>query len=467
MKKLNQEKSKIKRYPKRILASFQLGNLINLTMSQLFSLQLPYYYLDVIGLNATFYLIGSILFMIYNMINDPILGNLCDKSTRFTKKWGKRFPFIMMGAIPWVFMPIFIFLSPTPQLIGQIGVFLWFLIFQSIYDTAFSLYDINRVALFPDKFRSIEDRKIAGSITVILETIGVLIGLFIPVIIIGLFGNDIGYFLQAVIISLISFFIVLLMIPGVREDEEIRTRRFRLNIETDLEPFFKGIISTLKDRNFLGYMIFFSCYGATMGIVMGTIPNFVEDILLLPKLGEFIVGFYILSVIPSALLWYKFSSKLGIKKTAVFGSIIMFCVSIPLLFIPRGSAGLSFMIIILIIFGFADAAIISMTMPLYSSVIDNAAVKTGKRREGLYNGTWVFFSRIGIAIKALVFWIVRSFFKYQAGTSDPFKLLGIRLQMSIFPMITISIGIIFFWYLYKLSDKKIEKNTQKLIELNL
>ena len=455
----------VKKYPKRIITSFQLGNLVGLMMSQMYSQQMPYFYQTYIGLDITIYLIAQIIFMIFNMFNDPLLGYYCDRSTRFTKRWGKRFPFIVMGSLPYAFMVIFLFTSPSIAQSGHIGVFSWYLFFQFFMDTFFSLYDINRVALFPDKFRDSNDRRIGGMITTVLETIGVLLGIFIPVLIIGEFGQDIGYPLQAFIVAGISFIMFLLMIPGIREDSEMIQRRVRLDME--MEPFFEGFKTTFKDKNFLGYMALYICYTTTMGIIMASIPFFVEDILQLPKLGELILVFYVVSVIIAAPFWYKLSFKLGIKKVALIGGILLGTMGLPLLIVPIGSPGLPVMIIVLIIAGLVDSAIISMTMPLFSSVIDNAAAKTGRRKEGTYQGTYIFLSRIGIAINALVFWIVRTLTGYRSGSTDPSELLGLRLQMSVFPMMIIFIGIFIFWKFYRLTEEQMRLNTKSLEELNI
>jgi len=455
----------VKKHPKRIIISFQLGNLVGLMMSQMYSQQMPYYYQTYIGLDITLYLIAQIIFMIFNMFNDPILGYYSDKSKRFTNRWGKRFPFIVMGSLPYAFMVIFLFSSPSIAQSGHIGVFLWYLLFQFLMDMFFSLYDINRVALFPDKFRDSNDRRIGGEITTVLETIGVLLGIFIPVLIIGEFGQDLGYPLQAFIVAGISFIMFLLMIPGIREDSEMIQRRLTLDME--MEPFFEGFKTTFKDKNFVGYMALYICYTTTMGIIMASIPFFVEDILLLPKLGELILVFYVIAVIIAAPLWYKLSFKLGIKKVALIGGIMLGTMGLPLLFVPIGPPGLPVIIIVLIIAGLVDSAIISMTMPLFSSVIDNAVVKTGKRMEGTYQGTYIFLSRIGIVINALVFWIVRTLTGYRSGSTDPSELLGLRLQMSVFPMMIIFIGIFIFWKFYKLTEEQMRLNTKSLEELNI
>ncbi len=454
-----------KKYPKRIITSFQLGNLVGLMMSQMYSQQMPYFYQTYIGLDITLYLIAQIVFMIFNMFNDPLIGYYCDRSTKFTNRWGKRFPFIVIGSLPYTFMVIFLFSSPSIAQSGHFSVFLWYLLFQFLMDTFFSLYDINRIALFPDKFRDSNDRRIAGEITTVLETIGVLLGIFIPVLIIGEFGQNIGYPLQAFFVAGISFIMFLLMIPGIREDSEMRQRRIRIDME--MESFFEGFKTTFKDKNFWGYIALYICYTTAMGIIMASIPFFVEDILQLPKLGELILVFYIVSVIIAAPLWYKLSFKLGIKKVALIGGILVGTMGLPLLIVPIGPPGLPVVIIVLIVAGLVDSAIISMTMPLFSSVIDNAAVKTRKRKEGTYQGIYVFLSRIGIAINALVFWIVKTSTGYSSGSTDPTELMGLRLQMSVFPMMIIFIGIFIFWKFYRLTEEQMKLNSENLVKLGI
>jgi len=457
----------IKRYRKRTIASFQLGNLVGLMFSQIYGQQLTYYYISYIGLNLTYFLLAQIIFMVYNMFNDPLLGYLSDRSTRFTKRWGKRFPFIMIGAIPWAIIPMFLYTAPSVVLIGQLGVFFWFLIVQSINDTAFSLMDVNRVGLFPDKFRNDKDRKIGGAITTVLETLGILLGVLIPVLTIDELGPALGYPFQALTATGLALVFILLMVPGVREDKDMRERRARLNVGVEREPFFHGLIATLKDKNFIGYIALYTVYTTAMGILMASIPFFVQDILQLPKLGELITLTYVFAVIGAAYLWYKLSYKLGIKKVALIGAIILGFMGLPLMFVPLGPSGLPFVIVIFIIGGLVDGAIISMTMPLFSSIIDNATITSGRRKEGIYQGTHVFFSRFGIAINAFVFWLVNLLTGYESGATSEIALFGLRLQVSVFPMIIIFSGAFIFWKLYKLKEEDIKTNAMKLKELDL
>ena len=151
----------------------------------------------------------------------------------------------------------------------------------------------------------------------------------------------------------------------------------------------------------------------------------------------------------------------------LIGAILLACMGMPFLFIPLGPEGLIFVIIVFTIAGFVDAAIITMTMPLFSSVIDNATIETGRRREGLYKGVWLFFSRVGLAIRAIVFWIVQITFGYHSGSTDPYELMGLRFQLSVFPMIISGLGILVFWRLYQITPQQLELNIEKLKELKL
>jgi Na+/melibiose symporter-like transporter len=53
------------------------------------------------------------------------------------------------------------------------------------------------------------------------------------------------------------------------------------------------------------------------------------------------------------------------------------------------------------------------------------------------------------------------------GSTSESELMGLRIQISIFPMIIILIGILIFWKCYKITPEELEANVAKLKELNL
>jgi len=403
------------------------------------------------------------------MVNDPLLGHFCDKSTKFVDKWGKRFPYILMGAIPYSFIIIFLFLSPSANAVGQFGVFIWLLLFLFLFDGLFSLFDVNRIALFPTKFRDDKERKKGGFYMAIFTTIGILLGVVVPVLIIEILGETpIGWFLQAAVIAIIAFFVTLLMIPGVREPPELRNKLV-IKAEKQTEPFIDGLKLTLKDKNFIGYVGLQVMYSATMGIMIAGIPWFVKYILDQSKIAELILIGYILGVFVTAPIWYKLSFKIGIRNVLLISAIILASMGLPLLFIPSGTIGLIFAFIVIFIAGLVDGGVESMMDPIFASIIDKASLERRKRIEGTYRGISIFFIRLGIFIRTFMLWLITVLFGFDPKIDNPpeSSLIGLRLYMSVIPMLLMFIGIVLFVLFYKITQKQLEQNIEKLEELNI
>ncbi|MFO8020215.1 MAG: MFS transporter [Promethearchaeia archaeon] len=466
----NQQKEKgkfNKRYPLRIIASYELGMLIWMMMNQIFVQQTQYYYQNVIGLGAGLIALAFIIYTIFNMFNDPIIGHFSDKSTRFREKWGKRFPFIMMGIIPFSFTLIFIFGAPKVSQVGPLAVFFWLLFFICMYDLFFSIFDVNHGALFPEKFRNDKDRKLAGMVDTILETIGILLGIVVPIIIIDSVGGWLGYFIQGIIISIVCFVFALLMIPGVKEDPEVKERYAEKETQESIE-FFTGMKSAIKDKNLIGFMCLYTAYATTMGILIASVPYFVDDILHLPKTGELVLIAYLVAVPITAGIWYKLSFKIGIKNVTLIGAIILSSMGLPLLFVPADPSGLALFLIVLFLAGLVDGAIISMKFPVFSSIVDVATIESEKHEEGLYKGIFTFFQRLGITIRVVIFWIVQALSGYDPTTPNTSaELCGLRIQVSIIPMIIMFFGIVIFWRFYQISRSDLEKNLEELDKMGL
>ncbi len=113
------------------------------------------YYETVVGLNAGWVFVAMTIFMVYNGINDPIIGFLIDRNFRFTRKWGRRFPWIVIGVIPWAFS-VFLHFS-APNIDGTTNpwaAFGWLLLTLVLIDTFGTIVNINYKAVQIEKFRT-------------------------------------------------------------------------------------------------------------------------------------------------------------------------------------------------------------------------------------------------------------------------------------------------------------------------
>ena len=101
-----------------------------------------------------------VIYLIYSLVdafNDPLIGYFADRSTKLTEKFGKRFPWIIIGHLT---QPIFLILCfiPIASVVNDPSnltlSIVWLTLMMCIYETLATISEVNRTALFPDLFRS-------------------------------------------------------------------------------------------------------------------------------------------------------------------------------------------------------------------------------------------------------------------------------------------------------------------------
>ena len=131
----------------------------------------------------------------------------------------------MIGGIPYILSYVLIFTPPSGD---PLILFIWLIFTTCLYDTFNSIFFINYVSLFPDKFRSVKERRTATAIQTPIGIIGITIGALVPPIFIE--DTDPSTFiLQAIILAVIGLVVITLAIPGCREDNPGRQSRVTLS----------------------------------------------------------------------------------------------------------------------------------------------------------------------------------------------------------------------------------------------
>ncbi len=459
----------VKKYSLWILISFQFGQLVSNMFAYTFTAQMQYYYEKIVLLQIGLFTLAFIIYTIWNMFNDPVIGYLCDSSTRLTKRWGKRFPFIVIFGIPWCISFMFLFMAPSTEKYGQLIVFFWLLTMICVFDTLASGWQINHMSLFPDKFRDDIQRKQSGSIFAILSTIGLMLGAIIPGIVVSMFDTKLGYVLMALVLGLIGLIFMIGSIPGSRENIEIRERRTLLDTQ-ERTQFFRSMRTVLKQRNFRAYLIYSLLYSAFYAIGVASIPFWVDDMLGLPKIMEiFLMLGLIISQPLTAPFWYKLTLKIGSRKVLVIGTLMAGLGLIPLIFVSRGSVGIILTMISMILVGIGGGGRLVAAFPIWSDIIDEATVINQERQEGLYQGINTFFYRLAIAIQVIIFFIIHTLSGYdpEAQQQSEIALVGLKIQAAIIPMLILISAALIFWIIYDLTPEKVNNLKIQLNQIKL
>lgn len=461
-------------YKKRIMASYGSRELFGQWITAAFGFYVFFFYENVIKLPVTLAALAFTLYSIWNAVNDPFIGWLMEKiHMPWEKKGFKRFPWMIIGAVPWLISYLLIFFVPTAWSANPIGnqwlIFGWFLGTLFLYDTLLTLYDVNVISLFPDKFRGLRDRRAVQGYGTILGILGLVLAFIIPLIFID---QEVAQtYVNAGIFSVIMGCILFLfIIPGVYEDKKVRNlyqQRKEHGESSKVEPFLKSTVRVVKDRTFMMKVIFFFGYQVG-GVMIQTSALYVSfNILLMgDEAISLLLGSMLIGALISTPVWTWFAHGINDnRKMSIAAGIILFAAFIPLIFIE----GLVGWIICLYFFGVGIGGHWYVDPPTMGDVLDDIAVRTGKSQQAIYYGFQSFFIKLGQSFIAITIALSHVFTGYVPGQAvqDPLALFGVRIHTAIVPAILVLITLILFWRFYKLTPDKVAENKRKLEEMRL
>jgi len=199
------------------MTSYGVGNIVTEILAAVLAVMLFAFYETEVGLSSSLTRIALIIFAVWDTINDPIVGYFSDRPFRFTKKWGRRFPWMMGSFIPMLLFFALMFYPPPGA--GQCIIFAWLVINACVFDTLESMFVVNFFGLFPDKFRNASERITTSAIGSYFAILGVVLGGLLPPMIIIL-GEINSYVLMALITIGLSLVCYPFLGPGVRDDKE-------------------------------------------------------------------------------------------------------------------------------------------------------------------------------------------------------------------------------------------------------
>ncbi|MHA1796285.1 MAG: MFS transporter [Promethearchaeota archaeon] len=438
-----------------------------------------FFYKQVIGLDVGLTTAAFIIWSIWNAVNDPLTGYLMEKlHMPWEKKKGfRRFPWIVLGAIPWLFSYLMIYLVPLnwDPVIDRWKIFIWLLVSLCLYDLFYTLYDVNAISLYPIKFQSQKERRSAQMFGTLLGILGLSLGFTIPT---AFMGEGAKTYQTAAWVSVIGGVILFsFMLPGVFEDKRLRLLNLQRSKHISSEVpqnFLKSAREVFSNRRFVMKVIFFFGYQASVALINGS-AAFIVAFIIRKDMFVVLMAAMLGGALLSVPLWLYIGNKLNDnKKTSILGAICMILSYIPMIFVttPIG------WILALFLFGAGLGGQWFMDPPTMGDVLDDIAVKTGKRQQSIYYGYQSFIIRFGEAFKAITIGLAHYFTHLPSGVETYDELVantdnvslaifGIRIHTAIVPMILVIIATFLFWKYYDLTPEVVAENKKKLTEMNL
>ncbi len=416
--KLNTETKDLSEWdiaPTKKMAGYGFGYII-VNYLLLYGLaNMDYFWRVAIGISGELILLAMIIFAIWNMVNDPLLGYITDKPRKWTKKWGLRAPWIVIMTVPMFIFFILIWTVPTG--VDDTAKFIYIVLIVCIFDMFFSIYNAHLYGGYTNQFPSKFERRKSFMLMTVMLFITLIVMSVIQSRIVGEGETAQGpYIINAIVmVVLLIIFTIPTIKFGIGESEEMKSMFIEKYESADKTSFFEVLKTALKTKNFR-----VSLLGYTVQVTAITLWNAAQIYFFVDVYGgslsqqQIPLLLSIIAAIASIPFWSNFTRKGNFKRTYWVAFLlhgISFLPFLAMLAIPSGSF-VTMHTIFLFISNIFYAGEVTMLMPVASDTYDEVALKLGKRSDATFVGIRNFFFRIAFLVQALVFFIVLTAVSY-------------------------------------------------------
>ena len=429
-----------------------------------------HYYEVEIGL-ATFYVgLALIIFALWNMINDPLIGFLTDKPTRWSKKYGLRMPWIILGGVLTVVSYYLLFTVPDVDAKSNPWLVFWYLVIVlCIHDTFYSILTTHAYGGFTNIFRTRDDRRKGGTIGQFMGTISrfVMLGIIIPYTITT--GDPSSYVRAALITAIIMFVSLILFIPGIHESEAVKTRYLKVYeyLDQGKLPYFKFLKIVFKQKNFKLQVFAFTMFSFGYMLYAANSIYFIEEVLKEDLVIMALAGLsYTLGFVISIWIWSRYvADRLGHLNTYALGLALLGIFFLAALWYTTVIEYLIWHLIA----GIGMSAFAAVWMSIEADVNDEITNAAGVHQEASLGGIRNFFFRLGWVLVGLSMAFMHIITGYVPGAAEQTETakLGIRILIGGIPGVACLLGALLLYLFYDLTGEKREKLMVSLREKGL
>ena len=455
----------MKEFGKKQFAAYGLGAVGKDMVYALSASYIMYYYQDILGLSASF--VGFILMIarVFDAANDPFMGVVVAKTNT---KWGKFRPWLFTGTILNAFVLYALFAVPA---ISGKALMIYFAVMYILWGVTYTMMDIPFWSMIPAVTSTAKDRENLSVVGRTSAGVGyALINVF-TVMAVSKLGGGIertGFRLFALIIAILFVIFILFTCFTIREQKEENMQT------TSVKEMFKALFNNDQaivtvvtivlinsalyiTSNLLIYFFKYDIGGTTWkdAYTLFTSVGGISQIL-----GMMDVYPILRSKLSNTIIF-----KLGLC-LAIFG--YAFLLALCLL---GYSSVLTMLMVPGVMIFVANGILTVLTTVFLANTVDYGEVKTGHREESVIFSMQTFVvkaaSGLAVFITGVSLDLIGLTSKDGLGEGMPTfssPLLGLRLLMTILPMIGLVLALVLFTRKFILTDEKAEQIRKQLEE---
>ena len=445
-------------------AAFGIGAVGKDMVYALSSSYVMYYYKDIIGLSASF--VGLILMIarVFDAVNDPFMGVLVAKTRT---KWGKFRPWLVSGTVLNALVLYAMFTAPD---LKGASMMVFFSVIYILWGTTYTMMDIPYWSMIPAITTTPADTENLSVIGRTCAGVGAALIAMGTMLLVGILGGDserLGFSRIALIVAII--FVVTELICAVsvreREDASIQTstvkEMFRALFANDQALVVVLTIVLINSALYITSNLVIYFFKYDMGGA-GWKANYT----LFSTVGGAcqILGMMIVYPVLRAKL-----TNTAIFKCAIGAASLGYLLLLAFCF--TGNAGSLTLLFIPGVLIFAANGILSvLTTVFLSNSVDYGQLQTGHREESVIFSMQTFVVKAASGVSVFIAGLGLDAIGLVGNTEETGEIVeqsastlqGLRLLMTIIPILLLACAILFFIRKFKLTDKVVAENAQKL-----
>ncbi|MBX3027176.1 MFS transporter [bacterium] len=346
---------------------------------------LMFFYADTLHVSPTAVGLMMLLGKGWDAFTDPAMGYLSD-TTR--SRWGRRRPYVLLGAVPMG--ACFYLLFAPPATLSQGGL-LWYLlaVCLALY-TCFTVFTIPYLAWGAELARGYHERTAVVQVRSLLGLVGGVAGASVPLMFVtGAADPRSGFAQMGLLLG--AAVAAAALVPGLTVSDDGRERL----PAASFAHFLQGLGHTFANRDFR--LIFITFCLMTVSAAMGTAIQIVVVKYRLNLEAQFplIALTFGIAFALSFPFWLGLSRRIG-KTRAMRIGLLSGCVA-PFGWVLVQPGQLAAMLAFMVVAGVATGC-----LTLFGSqaidVVDVDELRTGEQRAGAYFGIWAFGLKLAVAV---------------------------------------------------------------------
>lgn len=448
-----------------VMMSYGMGRFLAEFLTGAYGIMAFFFYEKEMGLPTIYPTIATIIYSIWNAVNDPLIGWITGKKPVLAR-YGKRLFWIVLGLVLCSLAFLLIFMVPEALKANKVAVFVWMVISVCLYDAAYSLWEVNYQGVFPDKFRSQDIRRKTAVTSTAFGSVGIALGAVLPPLFYH-YGNVGSYVVAGLVIAVIGIIGSVLIIPGVMQRAE--STPMNEQVPQEAEPgFIDSLKSTLKHREFLILAIMLFLYQSACICMTGSVNYVVNGVLGMPAAASTpIFAAMLVGALISVVIWSRIAKKLDNNfLMLIITNFFMAAAALPMLFCRSQLTFAIFMFL----WGLGFGGCWTFIAPAMADVVDSIVLKERRRNEGVIMGVRAFFMRLSYASQGIVFWLCHSLTRYDVtvpGQQAPLAQWGITAHIGLVPSLFFLAAAMLLLFSKPLPADKARANREALKSLGL